>query len=271
MDKKELDQYIESISKAMYDIIAKQGLLDQLDESNRDNPLFFVPNLQKLARSELRWLWNSSQWDEVADTIGDAFTVIFLVRDPFKNFKKKGEDGAAPLEQLLHLFWKRQLSQYSQSKIKKKNREVNTTNVNPEGDQTVSEAFDVLVDVYGQRVQEEMSPSEYTEFQNLVDKVLDKIRTKQNYQTMQIIIDMLFLGYSKTDIAKAMGVSPARVSKLMKPIKKAIEDVVKESEDEEFEYLYNEYVKSSVTDRHPIKDEELLKQTLDRNGISINK
>jgi len=243
MDYKQFNNYLKDISKAMYKIIKDRGLLDQLTEDNQKNPYFFEGNLQKLVRKELAWLFNEGKYDQMVDLVSEAFSKIFLIRDPFKNYKRKGEKGAAPLENLLHLFWQRQLSAESQSAIKKYNREINETNMHPNGESSSSELFDTLLDTYNDSLEKEFTSQEMAEYEELVELVLKRIKTKENYETLKLIIDMLALGFSKSEIARTLGVSAVRVSHLLKPIKKAIEDVVYESGDEEFVELFENHLK----------------------------
>ena len=155
-----------------------------------------------------------------------------LQRDPFKNFKKKAQrekEGGAGLEQFLHLIFQRELSALSQKYIKKNNVEVDSTHFNDDFEDKQN-GFDALLDAVVSEMHDEYRPDEVLEWEEIQDKILSKLKTRQNYETLKLIMDMLLLGYSKSEIAKALGVSAVRITHLLKPIKEAIRDIAEESD-----------------------------------------
>lgn len=227
----QFNKNIAKISESIYEVLKKRGLIDELTKSNQNNPHFFTRNLSKLVQKELAWLIAREDYDKAWDILVEAFTNIMLHRDPFKNFRTREErktKGGAGLEQLLHLMFQRELSALSQKYIKNVDKEVDSTRMNEKADG--EGGLDDLLDYVVSEMYDEYSPEEIAEWEQLQEKILDKLKTKQNYDTLKLIMDMLLLGYSKSEIAKALGVSAVRVTHLLKPIKQAIIDIAQESD-----------------------------------------
>ena len=274
MTSSEYRKFINTISEGIYEVLKGKGLIEELTENNQDNPHFFSGNLSKLASKELRW---TNDLDFKADVITEAFSNIMLQRDPFKKFIKKGNDGhKSGLEQFLHVMFQRELSKLSQKYIKKL-KEVNESNMSGGGDKTPKEQFEHLIDQYDTTLEEKFTPEEEVAFEKILRDLENILRDRESFPKLKLIIDMLLTGFSKTEIAKTLGVSSARVSKYISFIKDALDKLAKKYESKGdsslLEFLNTYKIKGTFSGvRNPETDVEKIKHQMSVLGIQyINK
>ena len=272
MTASEFNKSLRTISRGIYDMLGVYGLQDELSDNNRNNPEFFAPNLNKLQRKELAWLGND--YESKYDIIAEAFTNLMISKNPFVNYVKKGEKGhKSDVEPWLNLIMQRELSRLSQQQFKKRTKEIKENNVFKMDDESASEAFDRLVNKYDSELERKFTVEEEIAFEKLMDKIKKELKREANFEVYHLILDMLFVGMSKSEIAKILGVSSAKVSQRLKKIKEAISEVAdyyKSRGDDTLSNMLTKYIKASVIgNRNVERDVSMLMRQLITSGITI--
>jgi DNA-directed RNA polymerase specialized sigma24 family protein len=273
MNAYEFNKFLDKLSEGIYDVLEKKGLITELTEKNQNDKHFFAPNLSKLVQKELMWV--NTDYDTKHDIVLEAFSNILLQRDPFKSYTRKGEKGhKANIEAYLNLMFQRELSRLSQARIKKFDKEYNEGDIYGLGDESNSEAFERVINQYTDQLDKEFTPQEEEEFDELMKEVKKRLSKKQNFDIFYLIIDSLFIGLSKSEIAKLLGVSSAKISQRLKVIKDIILDIAnerKEEGDDDLLKMYNKYVNANTSGiRNPLKDKNQIKSVLVTAGVSFN-
>ena len=248
MTGSEFNKALRSISKGIYKILESQDLLGELTDKNRKNPEFFAPNLNRLQSKELAWL--NTNYESKYDIIMDAFTNIMISKNPFTNFVKKGNKGhKSGIEEWLHLIFQREISRLSQMQYKKRMNEINEDKVHTLDDETSSEAFDRLLSKYDTQLERQFSTEEELAFEQLIKKIKKELDMEANSEVYHLILDMLFVGMGKSEIARLLGVSPAKISQRIKKIRNAINEVARfysRKGDDTLEKMVKKYTSASV-------------------------
>lgn len=269
MTSTEFNKSLQILSQGIYDIISTLNLTEELTPNNQKNKNFFAPNLNKLTRKELAWL--NTDYNAKYDIVTEAFVNLMVAKNPFANFVKKGQPGhKSGVEPWLNLIFQRELSRLSQSQYKKRTKEINESNIFTIDDESASDAFDRLVSKYDDALEKQFSTEEELAFDQLLSHIKKEIDKKANPDVYHLILDMLFIGMSKTEIAKILNVSPARLSKRMKDIKQMIEKTAEgysKKGDDTLSDMYSKFVKGSTIGNRTVEPLETLFAQLSTAGI----
>lgn len=327
MNSRQFNQAIGTFSKAIYEIIEAHGFVNELTEKNSKNPLFFAPNLSKIASKELAWM--GTNYEAKYDLMSEAFTNIMLHRAKtlFNNFKtKESGEQKAPIEQFLNLIFSREVSRLSQQEYKRMKRE---KNVVPIEDESFDEAFervihstpsidqgrissglddiDQYIKDYEDRIkqlkkeqpegwkkrvetvkakieklkdkkdkllkdaklsikvensiEEKFSLDEELAFEQLVGRLQKELRRETNSDVYITILEMLIAGFSKSDIARFLGVSSAKVSQRLKKVKELISEIAEMQQrkgDDTLMQVYNKFSKATTSGIRDVMNMEML-------------
>jgi len=271
MTSTEFNKSLQILSSGIYDIIHTLGLTEELTSNNQKNKHFFAPNLNKLVRKELAW--QGTDYDAKYDTVTEAFVNLMVSKNPFTNFVKKGQPGhRSGVEPWLNLIFQRELSRLSQSQYKKRMQEIKENNIFTIDDETASDAFDRLVSKYDDALEKQFTTEEELAFDQLLSHIKKEIDKKANPDVYHLILDMLFIGMSKTEIAKILNVSPARLSKRMKDLKQMIEktaDGYSKKGDDTLSDMYSKFVEGSTIGNRTVEPLDRLLAQLSETGINL--
>mgnify|MGYP002640816945 CR=1 FL=1 len=151
-----------------------------------------------------------------------------------------------------------------QKKLDKVIEQINSA-VNPK-------AFINDVDEY---VNDSFSVEEDLAFDKIVDALKNDIKMSSSDFEAQIqLLEMLLTDFSPSEIARAMGVSPARISKRMKTLKDSIMEIAESFDrrgDDTLSELLKTYTGSVITvgNRIPVKNDTELQRQLNNCNIKI--
>lgn len=196
-----------------------------------------------------------------------------LMNAPKKNkIIRYDDDYIAELEEIKEIYEnmiKDTTNKNTIEAIKKKLEKVNEqieSAINPK-------AFINDVDEY---VNDTFSVEEDLAFDKIVDALKNDIKMSSSDFEAQIqLLEMSLTGFSPSEIARAMGVSPARISKRMKNLKESIMEIAeafdRRGDDTLSELLKTHTGNSTITigNRIPVKDDAELQRQLDNCNIKV--
>lgn len=125
-------------------------------------------------------------------------------------------------------------------------------------------------------VNDSFTAEEDLAFDKIVDALKNDIKMSSSDFEAQIqLLEMTLTGFSPSEIARAMGVSPARISKRMKNLKESVMEIA-EAYDRRGDDTLSELIKTyagnstvTVGNRIPVKDDKELQRQLNNCNIKV--
>lgn len=134
----------------------------------------------------------------------------------------------------------------------------------------------VFINDVDEYVNDTFSAEEDLAFDKIVDALKNDIKMSSSDFKAQIqLLEMTLTGFSPSEIARAMGVSPARISKRMKNLKESVMEIAEAYDrrgDDTLSELIKTYAGSStvtVGNRIPVKDNDELQRQLNNCNIKV--
>lgn len=206
--------------------------------------------------------------DESSDQAFDR-----LMNAPKKNkIIRYDDDYIEELEEIKHTYEEMLKNTNNKNTIKSIEKKLDKINEQIES-ATNPKAFINDVDEY---INDTFSIEEDLAFDKIVDALKNDIKMSSSDSEAQIqLFEMLLSGFSPSEIARAMGVSPARISKRIKNLKENVMEIAEAFDrrgDDTLSELLRTYTSKSVTtagNRIPVKDNTELQRQLNSCNIKI--